>query len=125
MKALKSKSASIPNSRWLAYATAGAASAFVSANSLEAHIHYSGKINSDFTQEGFGTIRRSFALSEGKAFWLELFVESNGPYFNYALFFMPSGRFRGLLNANYWWNAGFIEKLHAGQVVSHGPFRPG
>jgi hypothetical protein len=125
MKAPKRKSASIPNSRWLAYATAGAASAVVSGNSAEGHIHYSGKINSDFRQEGFGTIHRSFALSQGRVFWLDLFVKSGGPYFNYALFSVPGGRFRGLLHANYWWNAGFIEKLHEGQVVSHGPFRPG
>jgi hypothetical protein len=36
------KSASINSSRWLAYATAGAASAFAGANSADATIHYSG-----------------------------------------------------------------------------------
>jgi len=36
----------IANSRWLAYATAGAASAFTSANLAEAAIHYSGIIHS-------------------------------------------------------------------------------
>src|SRR5437899_1586162 len=39
------KSASITNSRWVAYATAGAASAFIGANSAEGTIHYSGLIN--------------------------------------------------------------------------------
>src|SRR5204863_5085548 len=39
------KSATISNSRWLAYATAGAASAFAAANSAEGTIHYSGPIN--------------------------------------------------------------------------------
>jgi hypothetical protein len=48
MKALKSKSASIPNSRWLAYATAGAASAFICTQSAEAAIHYSGRIGKKF-----------------------------------------------------------------------------
>ncbi len=48
MKTLKRKSASIPNSRWLAYATAGAASAFTCANSAEAAIHYSGPIDKKF-----------------------------------------------------------------------------
>jgi hypothetical protein len=48
MKALKRKSASIPNSRWLAYATAGAASAFACTHSAEATIHYSGKIEKYF-----------------------------------------------------------------------------
>ena len=43
------KSAVIPNSRWLAYATAGAASAFAGPHSAEATIHYR-KINQRFTQ---------------------------------------------------------------------------
>jgi len=38
----------ITNSRWLAYATAGAASAFTCANSAEAAIHYSGRIGEFF-----------------------------------------------------------------------------
>ncbi len=50
MKALKHKPASIPKSRWLAYATAGAASAFVcTRTTAEATIHYSGLINQKFT----------------------------------------------------------------------------
>jgi hypothetical protein len=54
MKALKRKSATIPNSRWLAYATAGVASAFTYANSAQAAIHYSGDLH-----EQFGRTRRS------------------------------------------------------------------
>jgi len=42
------KSAAITNSRWLAYATEGAASAFTSAPSAEGAIHYSGQINKKF-----------------------------------------------------------------------------
>jgi hypothetical protein len=42
------KPAVIPNSRWLAYATAGAASAFTCANSAEATIHYSGLVHKFF-----------------------------------------------------------------------------
>ena len=42
------KPAVITNSRWLAYATAGAASAFTGANSADATIHYSGPINQIF-----------------------------------------------------------------------------
>jgi MYXO-CTERM domain-containing protein len=43
----------ITNSRWLAYAAAGAATAFASASSAEAAIHYSGLINHDFANGGF------------------------------------------------------------------------
>src|SRR5215217_887096 len=42
------KSAIVPKSRWLAYATAGASSAFACANSAEAAIHYSGRIGEFF-----------------------------------------------------------------------------
>jgi hypothetical protein len=38
----------VTNSRWLAYATASAASVFTGANSAEAFIHYSGRINQVF-----------------------------------------------------------------------------
>jgi hypothetical protein len=38
----------ITNSRWLAYATAGAASAFTTVNSTEGAIHYSGRIGEYF-----------------------------------------------------------------------------
>ncbi len=50
MKALKRKSASIPNSRWLAYATAGIASACACTPSAEGTIHYSGPINRVFNR---------------------------------------------------------------------------
>src|SRR2546429_9896484 len=44
------KPAAIPNSRWLAYTTAGMASAFDAANSAEGTIHYSGPINRIFKE---------------------------------------------------------------------------
>ena len=50
MKPLTTKSASISNSRWLAYATAGVASAFAAANSAEGTIHYSGPIHRIFKE---------------------------------------------------------------------------
>src|SRR4030095_8921475 len=41
----RSKPASIAKTRWAAYATAGVASSFISANSAEATIHYTGVIH--------------------------------------------------------------------------------
>jgi hypothetical protein len=41
----RTKSLYVPETRWLAYATAGAASALACANSAEAEIHYSGLVN--------------------------------------------------------------------------------
>ena len=48
MKTLRRKSASIAKTRWLAYATAGAATALVGSNSAEAAIHYSGDLHEQF-----------------------------------------------------------------------------
>jgi PEP-CTERM motif-containing protein len=42
------KSAAVSNSRWAAYATAGAATALAGAHSAEGSIHYSGPINQSF-----------------------------------------------------------------------------
>ena len=44
----KNYPAKIPSSRWLAYATAGAATVLTSASSAEAEIHYSGRVFAKF-----------------------------------------------------------------------------
>src|SRR5690242_17087874 len=51
------KPAAIPNTRWLAYAAAGAANAFAAANSAEATIHYSGQIGRIFKECQDATFR--------------------------------------------------------------------
>src|SRR5436190_7953271 len=43
------KSASIPKTRWVAYAAAGAATALAGSQSAEAAIHYSGRLDVLFT----------------------------------------------------------------------------
>jgi len=48
MKTLRRKSITAPNARWLAYATAGAATALTGTPSAEAEIHYSGTVNFPF-----------------------------------------------------------------------------
>src|SRR2546423_3283988 len=53
MKKLRqNKSSLVSNSRWLAYAAAGAATSLGGAQSAEAEIHYSGVINRQFHYEG-------------------------------------------------------------------------
>src|SRR5262249_11549039 len=53
MKPSRCKPASIPYSRWAAYATAGAASTLACASSAEAEIHYSGIVNHNFANGRF------------------------------------------------------------------------
>jgi hypothetical protein len=56
-KTLHRKPASIAKTRWLAYATAGAATALAGSNSAEATIHYSGIINYRFSGESVHTFQ--------------------------------------------------------------------
>jgi hypothetical protein len=59
------KSAVISNSRWVAYATAGAATALVGTNAAEAAIHYSGPINFPFNNTGpLSTLAMNFPLDQ-------------------------------------------------------------
>lgn len=59
---LRRKSASIATSRWVAYATAGAATALVGVYSAEGDIHYSGPINQTFNAAPGGTASAFFQL---------------------------------------------------------------
>jgi hypothetical protein len=89
------KPAVITNSRWLAYATAGAASTLVCASSAEAAIHYSGIVDHDFANGGF-------AGSLGPDVTLELNVGTGtwvgGGHFAFGAAFIrgPSGSTAGL-----------------------------
>ena len=55
------KSVTLPNSRWAAYAVAGAATSLAGLASAEAEIHYSGHIGHQFT----GSNHASFPLQDG------------------------------------------------------------
>jgi hypothetical protein len=60
----RNQSPTISNSRWLAYAAAGAASTFAGAGAAEAEIHYSGIVNHQFA--GNNQVSSAyFALSPG------------------------------------------------------------
>ena len=62
---LRRKSVSVSSSRWLAYATAGAATAVAGVNSSEASIHYSGTLNQVFNAPASSTVFGTFALNNG------------------------------------------------------------
>ena len=124
MKALRNKSASISNSRWLAYTTAGAASAFAAANSAEATIHYSGPIKQIFK----GCFRTaSFQLDRpGDFFHLRqvafLVCTSSGSgsaFFNVAG--IAGASIAGFYNDCFGVSA---SNLKRGQLISSRPFVP-
>src|ERR1044071_10356509 len=68
MKNLRAiKSLSLSDTRWLAYATAGVASAFGLSSSAEAEIHYSGNVSIRLT----GNAQASLPLSNGASLVFE------------------------------------------------------
>jgi hypothetical protein len=66
----KRKSAFIKSSRWIGYATAGAATAVGAAATAEADIHYSGPINQHFDAASSSQIVAYFNLAPGASFGL-------------------------------------------------------
>jgi hypothetical protein len=123
MKALKRKSASIPNSRWLAYTTAGMASAFAAANSAEGTIHYSGPINRIFKE----CRTASFQLDRPGDFirlrHSSLLVCSTSFFGN--AFFNVAG-VAGASIAGFYDDCGHVSasNLKRGQLISSRPFLP-
>jgi hypothetical protein len=61
----RKKPISLSNSRWAAYATAGAATALAGASTAEADIHYSGVLNQTFNAPPGGTAQATFNLDHG------------------------------------------------------------
>ena len=115
------KSAAIPNSRWLAYATAGAASAFACGHpdSAEGSIHYSGPINRIINR----TERVSFQLDQpGDFIWL--FDRTGTAYHGYDWFGaqgLSGAAFVGFYGSCCFARASNLER---GQLISNNPFIP-
>ena len=123
------KPAVITNSRWLAYATAGAASTFTGANSAEATIHYSGRIDLNFGIRFPQSVH--FQLDQpGDSFLLKHSDDFSGrrSYQGYAHFGVlgPAGAsFAGFFNTyNPCPSAHvfLVSKLNGGQLISRRPF---
>jgi len=114
---VRSKPASIAKTRWVAYAAAGAATAFAGSQSAEAAIHYSGPVNERFPA-GHAD---SFNLDQpGDFFRLS---HSSGNFFfggdTFSIFGIASEAFRG-----FWGVSSFhyVSKLSHGQRISTGNF---
>ena len=120
MKENRQTNSLISNSRWLAYATAGAASALGSAASAEGEIHYSGILNAEFRQTNGTANAMSFPLQDGaKLVFLNGYGENyNGePYYGawFGIFAAVSNQFRGKHGI-------YVSRLPHGELVSQGHF---
>ena len=67
-KLRRKSAASVNNSRWAAYVTAGAATALGCAATAEADIHYSGLVNQLFNAPPGGSTHQAFNLAPGASF---------------------------------------------------------
>src|SRR5438874_7954091 len=111
------KSLSLSETRWLAYATAGVASAFGLSSSAEAEIHYSGNVFIALT----GYARASLPLSNGASLVFENF---GGSTFWQHFDFLMKGVISGSARAYAHTSGGFNElsNLPSGANVSAGEF---
>jgi hypothetical protein len=118
MKAIRQiKSISISETRWLAYATAGVASAFGLSSSAEAEIHYSGNVSIKLT----GNAQASLPLSNGASFF---FFNIFGSTFVQTFTFLMKGVISGSARGYFQGFGGFNElsNLPPGENVSAGRF---
>jgi hypothetical protein len=125
------KPAVITNPRWLAYATAGAASAFTGANSAEATIHYSGRIDLPFGAKNYRSVH--FQLDQpGDSFFLKHSADFSGRRFysgfaHFGIVALVGGSFAGFFNTATHSGCGsnqvpYVSKLHRSEPVSRRAF---
>ena len=121
----QNKSILLSNSRWFAYATAGAATALSGATSAEAEIHYSGVINAKFRD--FDNTVKSFALGDDAKLVFLLGYDvpyQGGRNYYYGAWFgireaAVSNQFRGYHGIA---STFYVSRLVPGKLVSQGDF---
>lgn len=109
------KSCSISKTRWLAYATASAATAVAGGGSVQAAIHYSGPINLEYPPRG--TAQHSFVLDQaGDSF--QFTRTSNG----FVDFHIIAREREGMRVPHGNIGHFYVSRLGSGQKVSYGYF---
>jgi hypothetical protein len=113
------KPVSIAKTRWIAYAAAGAATAFAGSQSAEAAIHYSGIVNELFLVGDAG--RFNLDRPGGLGFFrLSHTSYGYGANDKFAIFGIASAAFRAF-QAGF--NRQYVSKLSFGQPISMGNFQ--
>jgi len=123
---LRGRTASIPKTRWAAYAAAGAATALAGCQSAEAEIHYSGHLRVAFRGEACGGSSHrqvhTFQLDQPGDFF-RLGRQVSGYCHGYdfcTVAGLVSAAFRGPRSQQSLSN--YVSKLNSGQRISSGPF---
>lgn len=121
-KLRRNRLTSLSNSRWAAYATAGAATAIAGANSAEAAIHYSGLINETFNAAPGTLMQQPFSLDNGGFMNFGHNRHASPSTLGSALFFIGgasvSDKFVGKSAGNY----RYPYRLAFGQTIAARPF---
>ena len=125
MKAINTRRkpvAQVSQARWIAYATAGAATAVAGVHSSEASIHYSGVINQVVNAASSASTVFHFALAPGASFSPFHFrVDSNSGIAAMGIHGPVSGAINGFLSGYP-----YLSRLAAGQnPAAHGFVTPG
>lgn len=115
----------IARSRWLAYTTAGAASAFAGANSVHATIHYSGIIG-EFFGSGCDKSTRFHLDQPGDSIRLRHSLEfcgtpSYGGFAHFGVLGQAGAGFAGFYCPSNP-HVKSVSKLNRGELISRGPF---
>lgn len=127
-KMRRTAAVSLSQSRWVAYASAGAATALATAASMEAEIHYSGPIGRHFDAPPGGTELGLFPLDKrGDYFALQHLRDRSPdqPLWGGAVFAIAGIVSAGFAGFNGTFNGevyGYPYKLNAGQNISNLPF---
>ena len=116
-RARSTKPAVIANSRWLAYATAGAASAIGVARSAQGEIQYSGPLNVVLEGDWKAPVGKRFHLGDGHA--TIGFINKIHTY-NYGIagFLVHPGSFNGFTFSG----DRYVSKLSSGDSIAGRPF---
>ena len=115
------QTAKVSHSRWVAYATAGAATALVGSNSAEAAIHYSGLVVEKFPPHSNKI--KSFQLDQpGDHFVLSHFAQTFWGEAGFRMNGIASAGFRGYISYSSSSSINVASKLHFGQRISAGSF---
>jgi hypothetical protein len=111
----KTKSLNLSNSRWLAYAAAGAASTLGGAHSAEAEIHYSGVIN-DPAGNGRGDVNITIPLGHNARLRFDEYTYNLDFAIDGAAVSNDFCAYKGRYGTYY------VSRLHQGAVISNCQF---
>ena len=122
------KSVSIPESRWLAYATASLATSVAGAQSAHAEIHYSGPINMRFEAAShYSPVRRRFHLNQPGAdfsFVNRLHSSNFAGVAGFSINGPVSGQVAGTFKGDVNYDCVYVSDLKFGDNISTRPFTP-